>query len=278
MPGSKKPFAVVTDSTADLPSDWARQHGIRVVPLKVMFGNETFRDGVDLTSDQFFERLRAADRLPTTSAPAPGEFAEAYRELARDHEGCVSIHLGTFLSGTVASARAGAATVEGFPVHVVDSGSVTMTIAFLCQAAAEASTLEEAVNRVQERLPKQRILCLLDTLRYVEMGGRVNRAQAMIGALLDLKPILRLVPGEIRGVDRARTRSRGIPRLLELLRRELPVERLAVVHAQAAEDAERMREELAGEVPDLEISTAQIGSVLGTHVGPRALGFAYLQS
>ena len=274
----KKPFAVVTDSTADLPSDWARQHGIRVVPLKVMFGNETFRDGVDLTSDQFFERLRAADRLPTTSAPAPGEFAEAYRELARDHEGCVSIHLGTFLSGTVASARAGAATVEGFPVHVVDSGSVTMTIAFLCQAAAEASTLEEAVNRVQERLPKQRILCLLDTLRYVEMGGRVNRAQAMIGALLDLKPILRLVPGEIRGVDRARTRSRGIPRLLELLRRELPVERLAVVHAQAAEDAERMREELAGEVPDLEISTAQIGSVLGTHVGPRALGFAYLQS
>ncbi|HLQ60529.1 MAG TPA: DegV family protein [Candidatus Acidoferrales bacterium] len=274
----KKPFAVVTDSTADLPSDWARQHGIRVVPLKVMFGNETFRDGVDLTSDQFFERLRAADRLPTTSAPAPGEFAEAYRELARDHEGCVSIHLGTFLSGTVASARAGAATVEGFPVHVVDSGSVTMTIAFLCQAAAEASTLEEAVKRVQERLPKQRILCLLDTLRYVEMGGRVNRAQAMIGALLDLKPILRLVPGEIRGVDRARTRSRGIPRLLELLRRELPVERLAVVHAQAAEDAERMREELAGEVPDLEISTAQIGSVLGTHVGPRALGFAYLQS
>ncbi len=274
----KKPFAVVTDSTADLPPDWARQHGIRVVPLKVMFGNETFRDGVDLTSDQFFERLRAADRLPTTSAPAPGEFAEAYRELARDHEGCVSIHLGTFLSGTVASARAGAATVEGFPVHVVDSGSVTMTIAFLCQAAAEASTLEEAVKRVQERLPKQRILCLLDTLRYVEMGGRVNRAQAMIGALLDLKPILRLVPGEIRGVDRARTRSRGIPRLLELLRRELPVERLAVVHAQAAEDAERMREELAGEVPDLEISTAQIGSVLGTHVGPRALGFAYLQS
>jgi DegV family protein with EDD domain len=144
--------------------------------------------------------------------------------------------------------------------------------------AADSASLEDAMRQVEERVPRQRVLALLDTLRYVEMGGRVNRAQAMIGTMLDLKPILALADGEIRGIDRVRTRARAFPRLIELLGRDAPVEYLAVMHAQAAEDAERLRHQLAQELPDLEIEIGQIGAVLGTHTGPGALGLTYLRA
>src|SRR5215471_3610716 len=120
-----RPFAVVTDSTSDVPAAWREALGIEVVPLRVLFGNESFLDGVDLTTAEFFRRLRQVDRLPTTSAPSPGDFAEVYRRLSQECEGVISIHISGELSGTVEAARVGAATVEGFPVHVVDSRFVT---------------------------------------------------------------------------------------------------------------------------------------------------------
>ncbi len=271
-------FRVVTDSTADLPEEWRAEFGIEVVPLNVLFGNESFKDRVELGEDEFFERLGRAARLPTTSAPAPGEFAAVYERLSAECEGAISIHIGGNLSGTAEAARVGARAVEGFDVRVVDTRSVTMCIAFLCRVAAESPSLEEAVRRVEARLPKLRILALLDTLRYVEMGGRVNRAQAMIGSMLDLKPILGVADGEIRGLDRVRTRGKAIPRLLELLRADLPAEYLSVVHAQAPDAAARIRDELAAELPDTDIVTGQIGTVLATHTGPKALGLAYIKA
>src|SRR5438094_5723683 len=168
----KRSFAVVTDSTADLPDEWRDRYGIEVVPLKVLFGTETFRDRVDMTDEQFFARLAASTSLPTTSAPSPGEFAEVYRRLARDHEGCISIHIGEQLSATAEAARVGAASVDGFPVQVIDSETVSMPIAFLCRIAAQCGTLAEATEAVRRRVPSSRVLALLDTLRYVEMGGR----------------------------------------------------------------------------------------------------------
>lgn len=271
-------FRVVTDSTADLPPEWRERYGITVVPLSVHFGQESFRDGVDLLPDEFFARLRRAQTLPTTSAPPPGLFAEVYRRLSAECSGVISIHIGSQLSATVEAARVAARSLEGFSVQVVDSRALTMCVAFLCRVAAEAPSLEEAVRRVEERVPRQRILALLDTLRYVEMGGRVSRAQAMLGTLLDVKPILRLAQGEIRGADRVRTRGRALPRLLELFREDLPVEQLAVIHAQAAEDAERIRSQLQAELPWLEIQLAQTGCVLGTHVGPGSVGLAYIKA
>jgi DegV family protein with EDD domain len=271
-------FRVVTDSTSDVPPGWRERFGITVVPLTVSFGNDSFGDGIDITNEQFFERLKKADRLPTTAAPSPGAFADTYRRLSAECDGVISIHLSSTLSATAQAATVGARSVEGFPVHVVDSRSLTMCVAFLCRVAAESASLEEALRRVEERVPRQRVLALLDTLRYVEMGGRVNRAQAMIGTMLDLKPILALTDGEIRGMDRVRTRARAFPRLIELLRRDAPVEYLAVMHAQAAADAERLRRQLAQELPDLEIEIGQIGAVLGTHTGPGALGLTYLRA
>ena len=273
----KRTFAVVTDSTADLPDEWRGRYDIEIVPLKVLFGQETFRDRVDITDEQFFARLAASTSLPTTSAPSPGEFAEVYRRLARDHEGCISIHIGEQLSATAEAARVGASSVEGFTVNVIDSQTVSMPIAFLCRVAAESPTLEEATAEVERRIPKSRVLALLDTLRYVEMGGRVSRAQAMIGTMLDLKPLLLVANREIKSVDRVRTRSRAIQRMVEFLRTEMPVETLAVMHAQAPDEAERIATQLRAELPGMEVPIGRIGCVLGTHTGPQALGLVYIK-
>jgi DegV family protein with EDD domain len=273
----KRRFAVVTDSTADLPNEWRDRYDIEVVPLKVLFGNETFRDGVDMTNEEFFRKLAVATKLPTTSAPSPGEFAEVYSRLAKDYDGCISIHIGAQLSATAEAARVGAQSVEGFTVNVIDSETVTMPMAFLCRTAAECETVEQATAAVNERVSKCRVLALLDTLRYIEMGGRVSRAQAMIGTMLDLKPLLLVADREIKSVDRVRTRSRAIPRMLEFFRKDEPVEHVGVVHAQAPEEAEEIAAGLREEHPDFEISVGQIGSVLGTHTGPKALGLVYIK-
>jgi DegV family protein with EDD domain len=273
----KRSFAVVTDSTADLPDAWRERYDIEVVPLKVLFGEETFRDGVDMSNEEFFARLATATKLPTTSAPSPGEFAELYTRLAKDHDGCISIHIGRQLSATAEAARVGAQSVEGFKVSVIDSETVTMPMAFLCRVAAESATLDEATAAVEQRIPKCRVLALLDTLRYIEMGGRVSRAQAMIGTMLDLKPLLLVIDREIKPVDRVRTRSRAIPRMVEFLEKDSPVEFVGVVHAQAAGEAEQVAADLRRSHPDIEVPVGQIGCVLGTHVGPKALGLVYIK-
>jgi DegV family protein with EDD domain len=270
-------FGVVTDSTADLPPEWGRRYGIEVVPLTVNFGTESYRDGVDLDGHRFYSMLASARRLPTTAAPSPGDFATVYGRLSKRCGACISIHLAGSLSATVESARLGAQSVEGFRVEVVDSGSLSMAMAFLCRLAGEQASLDEAVSAVTARVPRLRILALLDTLRYVEMGGRVTRAQAMIGNMLDLKPVLGMAAGEIKGLDRVRTRGRAIPRLVELLRAEIPLENVAVMHAQAAAEAERLQIQLQAEMPDLKVELGELGAVLGTHTGPGALGLAFVK-
>ena len=273
-----RPFAIVTDSTADLPDEWRDRYAIEVVPLKVLFGSETFRDRVDITDDEFFRRLEASTKLPTTSAPSPGEFAEVYKRLSKDYEGCISIHIGAQLSATAEAARVGAQSVAGFQVNVVDSETITMPMAFLCRVAAESATLDEATSAVKQRIPKCRVLALLDTLRYIEMGGRVSRAQAMIGTMLDLKPMLLVADREIKSVDRVRTRSRAIPRMIEHFRSDLPVEHVAVMHGQAPDEAEQIAAGLRKEFPYLEVPVGRIGCVLATHTGPKALGLVYIKS
>lgn len=272
-----RPFAVVTDSTADVPPEWRERFEIEVVPLKVLFGQETFRDGVDITNEQFFSRLATATSLPTTSAPSPGEFGEVYGRLAKNYQSCISIHIGAQLSATAEAARVGAASVGGFKVEVIDSETVSMPIAFLCRVAAECETLEHATAAVKERVPKGRVLALLDTLRYLEMGGRASRAQAMIGTMLDVKPLLLVKDREIKAVARVRTRARAIAGMIDFFRGELPAEYVAVMHAQAPDEAERIAQELRSRLPGQEVSMGQIGCVLGTHTGPRALGIVYLK-
>jgi fatty acid kinase fatty acid binding subunit len=271
-------FRVVTDSTADVPPDWSDRYGIEVVPLNVLFGKESFRDGVDLNSDQFFARLERSDELPTTSAPAPGDFQSVYERLARECDGVISVHIGSNLSATVEAARLGAAAVESFPVHIVDSGTTGMPVAFLCRVAAERKSLDEAVAAVEARTDKTKILALLDTLRYLEKGGRIGRAQYLVGSLLNFKPIVGLFDGAVQAVDRVRTRRRAIERLADLLRGDLPVESLNVMYSTDPEDAQRLQGELQLELDGIDVGLGRIGAVLGTHVGPRAMGLTYIRS
>ena len=271
-------FRVVTDSTADVPPDWRDRYGIEVVPLNVLFGKESFRDGVDLDSDQFFARLEKSADLPTTSAPAPGEFKAVYERLAGECDGVISIHIGSNLSATAEAARIGAAEVPGLAVRVVDSLNTGMPVAFLCRVAAEQPSLEAAVAAVEARIGKTKILALLDTLRYLEKGGRIGRAQYLVGSLLNFKPIVGLFDGSVQAVDRVRTRRRAIERLADLLRRDLPVESLAVMYSTDPEDAERLQGELQKELPDIDVGLGRIGAVLGTHVGPRAMGLTYIRA
>ena len=268
---------MVTDSTADLPNEWRDLYDIEVVPLKVLFGTETFRDGVDINNEEFFRKLSTASKLPTTSAPSPGEFAEVYTRLAKDYDGCISIHIGAQLSATAEAARVGAESVEGFTVNVIDSESVTFPIAFLCRTAAQCDSLEQATQAVKQRVPNCRVLALLDTLKYLEMGGRMSRAAAVVGTMLNVKPLLLVADRQIKPVERVRTRSRAIPRMVEFFRNDLPVEHVAVVHAQAAEEAEEIAAGLRRELPDYYIPIGQIGCVLGTHTGPKALGLVYIK-
>lgn len=274
---AKAPFRVVTDSTADLPAEWRERYGIEVVPLKTLFGEESFRDGVDLSADQFFERLKTVNKLPTTSAPSPGEFTEVYRRLAEECEAVISIHIGSNLSATCEAARVGAQAVETLRVEVVDSRSVTMCVAFLCKLAAESESVESALAAVNERIPRLRILALLDTLRYIEMGGRISKLQYLLGSMLDMKAIMRVADGEITPAGRTRTRSKAIAELLALFEQDMPVESVAVMHGGAPDDAEALKARLPSDLRGSETPLRQIGSVLGTHTGPRALGFAYVK-
>src|SRR5205823_10323685 len=202
-----------------------------------------------MTSVEFVSGMAASPSGPTTSAPSPGELAEGYRRLAQDHDGCISIHIGARLSATAEAARVGAEAVAGFKVNVIDSQTVSMPMAFLCSVAAECASLEEATAAVEKRVPSCRVLALLDTLRYLEMGGRLSRAQAMIGTMLDLKPLLLVSENaEIKPVDRVRTRTRAIQRMIEFVRGEQPLERLAVMHAQAGDEAESIAKTLRPEI------------------------------
>src|SRR5258706_5228362 len=160
-----------------------------------------------MNNQQFFERLATSTRLPTTSAPSPGEFAQVYERLAREHDGCISIHIGAQLSATAEAARVGAQSVEGFKVNVIDSESVTFPIAFLCRIAAQSESLEQATDAVQQRVAKCRVLALLDTLKYLEMGGRMSRAAAVVGTMLNVKPLLLVADKEIKPVERVSTRG-----------------------------------------------------------------------
>ncbi len=274
MPG----FRVVTDSTADVPPEWRERYRIEVVPLKVIFGAESFLDGVDIDTDEFFRRLESSPELPKTSAPSPGDFAAVYERLSKECDGVVSIHIGSHLSATAEAARIGAQSVAGFPVHVIDSRTTAMPIAFLCRVAAQAGGLDEAVAAVEARLDKTKILALLDTLTYLEKGGRIGRAQYLVGSILDFKAIVGVFDGAVQAVDRVRTRRRAIVRLAEVLRRDLPVESLAVMYSTDSEDSERLQHELSRELAPLEVELGRIGAVLGTYAGPRAMGLTYIRA
>ncbi len=271
-------IAVVTDSTADLPASVREAHDITVVPLTVCFGDETFRDQVDLSTDAFVARLVQSDEMPTTSQPSPGAFEAVFRQLAADHDAIVAVLISSRISGTVESASIARDAVAGLvPVEVVDSENASMGLGFQAIAAAEFAAAgvlgaSEIAERLRGAVRGYETLFYVDTLEYLRRSGRVNRASAMVGSLLDLKPLLRFDEGQVVPVERTRTRSRARSALVDFVRGLPHVERLAIVHVSSQVDAEELASEFDLAVARDKILITQLGPVIGAHVGPGTMG------
>ena len=272
-----KPVRIVTDSTADLPPELAQELGITVIPLQVIFGEQAFRDGVDLTSEEFFRRLQESTDLPTTSQPSVGEFQHVYEELAAETDQILSIHLSSGFSGTVETARRAALALAGrCQIEVIDSRAVSMSIGFAAIAAARAARegggLETCAEAARAVLRRQRLTVVLDTLEYLRRGGRIGRAQAFLGGILRLKPILTIRDGEAYPLARVRTHRKALEELLRISLEHGRVVEAAVMHASNPEDANLLAEELGRRCPGIPIQIVAIGPVIGVHGGPRVIG------
>ena len=272
---------IVTDSTCDLPSDIAAQHGITVVPLYVNFGSESYLDGVDLSREAFYARLPDCDPPPTTAMPGPQMFLETYEKLAK--EGAteiLSIHISKSLSAVVDTAQL-AAREASIPVTVLDSGTLSLGIGFLVWAAAEAvaqgHSMEEIVALIKEQGQRTRVFAALDTLEFLRRGGRMNRVIAVLGSWLQMKPLLKMHDGNPTA-EKIRTAKAATQRLVALLEEQVPLERVALVHTHALEKAQVLRQKAQHLLPAGEILSVDITPVFGTHLGPGAVGFVCISA
>jgi DegV family protein with EDD domain len=271
--------AVVTDSTADFPAGEAERFGIKIVPLYVRFGDQEYIDKVNLSSDEFFAKLKKSPVLPVTSQPSPDDFLKIYREVGTDK--IISIHISGKLSGAINSAmRPKNEVLHSFDIRVIDSQTSSLGLGFLVIEAAKMAknrnsldTIEAEINRL---IPKTRLYGVLDTLHYLEKGGRIGTVQYWVGSLLQLKPIIRLKDGEVAPVERSRTKKKAIERLIEIVKSEGKMKRLGVIHTVAKEDAEKLAANLKEIYPELDIPVVQTGPIIGTHAGPGLIGICGL--
>lgn len=271
------PVRVVTDSTADLPAHLVEELRITVVPLTVTFGDETYRDGVDLSTEQFFEHLTQSDALPTTSQPSVGVFQEAYEKLASETKEIVSIHITSKASGTFdAALRAREAISDGPRIEVVDSLSASMGLGFIVLAAARAAragaSLDAVADLARSMVPRIHPYVVLDTLEFLRRGGRIGRAAAFLGGMLNVKPILALRDGVVHPIARVRTRKKAVDRMLDLAMGHPDIAEVAVLHGTTPEDAEELARRVSERQPEVPVHVGFIGPVIGVHGGPGILG------
>ncbi len=273
---------IVIDSTADMPSALVQAYGITVVPLNVHFGTEVFRDSIEISADEFYKRLASSPKLPTTSQPTVGDFLEVYQELSNTTDEIVSIHVSDKLSGTLNSANQAKGQYTGNArIEVVDSEHVSMGLGMVAIAASKAAqggaTIEDVVKEAKQTISKVQFVGLVDTLEYLEKGGRIGKAQALVGSILRLKPLLTVKNGEVHPLEKIRTRSKGIDRLCDIVKEHVPLESLAVVYTTTPDDAAQLADRLRPLVPSGDIPISQVGPVVGTHAGPGVLGISLTQ-
>jgi DegV family protein with EDD domain len=270
---------VVTDSACDLPADLVEALGIEIVPLTIRFGTEELVDREQLSTEEFWDRLRASEALPETSAPSAGAFEACFRDLAaRGATGIVCVNLSSRLSATMQAAQVAAAAVgDDCPVHVIDSmtcslglGSLALTAA---RRAADGAAIEQIVSEVTDQRDRTRLFGSLDTLEFIKRGGRIGNARALLGTMLSIKPVIEVRDGAVEESGRVRTRSRAL-RLLADKVREQPVDSVALLHGQA-EDVDELLDLLDPIVARDEIVVGVVGPVIGTHAGPGVIGVTF---
>ena len=277
--------AIVLDSTADFPDAQIRFPNMRVVPLYVRFGEESFRDYVELDPHGFYERLRTASELPTTSQPTPQDFISTYNALSR-YERIYSLHISSKLSGTFQSATLAASEVGGDRIRLVDTESASVGIAMLALAIQQllsSGTTDEEIDALAERHREEAgLLFTVDTLEFLAKGGRIGRAKALAGSLLNVKPILTIAEGEVVPLTRVRGRQKALDEFrkrFEEATTDGPGLAVGIAHAEAGETVEQLRKIVLASRPQTEVKlVTSLGAVVGTHAGPGTVGFFWFQT
>ncbi len=275
---------VVTDSTSDLPADVAESLGIEVVPLNVHFGSDVYKDRVNLMPDTFYDKLINGDVLPTTSQPSVGEFIDVYERLGSDADGIVSVHVSEKLSGTMNSARLASQQANAdCPIEVVDTFQVSMGVGICAMEAAEVANSGGDMNQVilaaRNAVTRSQCFFMLETLEFLQKGGRIGKAQALIGNLLKIRPMLMLQEGEVHPLGRERTRRKGIAKLVDTVAELAPISGLAVMYSTGPDEAQTLAQNVSKfMIEGREPMMLQIGPVIGTYAGPDTLGIALISA
>ena len=269
---------IVTDSTADLPLAIVKELAITVIPCNLHFGQETFLDGVDMDADVFYKRLSSESQLPTTSQPSPGAFLETYGPMVKAGDQIVSIHVAASLSGTVNSALQAKEQLPDATIEVVDSRQVSLSLGLAVTAAARVAksgaSWEETIQVTRRALEQVRFYALLDTLEYLRRGGRIGKVKGFVGSLLRVRPLITARDGIVESVTSVRSRAAGIQYMVTLAEEAAPIQQLAVMHSTTPQEADSLADRLRSLVPGGSVIQARIGPVIGTHVGPGAIGIA----
>ncbi len=271
---------IVTDSSADLPAELVQELGITVVPLYVRFGEDVYRDQVDISLDEFYQRLEHGSIHPVTIQPNPQDFFEVYQKLSQEADGIVSIHISSKLSGTYNSALQGKGMIEkGCPIEVVDSQLITVGLGLICVAAAAmikaGENLPSVVEEVKQMIPNIHLLDLLDTLKYLQKGGRIGKAKALLGSILNVKPLVTLKEGEVVPAGQVRSRSKGIERLFSFVENASDIDDLAIAYSTTPDEAHALAERLGSIFTKEAIKVVRLGTTLGVHMGPGSLAVGF---
>ena len=278
----KPKVAIVTDSTVNLPEELVNLYNIHIVPLNVIWGADSYKEGVDITTNEFYQRLKTSKELPTTSQPSAGEFFEVFSELAKSHEGIVGVFLSEDLSGTLDSAHTAVEMMKDYPIEIVDSRLISLGLGFLVLAAARAAeqnlSIGEVADAARRLVNTTRFIFVVETLEYLHRGGRIGGAQRLLGSVLSMKPLLQLKDGKVMPLEKVRSKRKAVNRMLAIAAEELQNKgnvRVGVVHASTVEEANQIQQEAAELLNPIEIIQSELSPVIGTHVGPGAVGLIY---
>lgn len=277
-----KKVAIITDSTAYLPEYLVDELGIHVIPLTLLWGEDVYRDGVDIRSEEFYGCLAEANVLPTTSQPSVGEFTSLFSRLLDEDYAVLAMLISSGISGTVDSALQARDAFPGAPITVVDSHLVAMPLGFMvmkvARAAQAGASLEECQALAEAVYSKIGVYFMVDDLKYLHMGGRINTAKRLLGSALDLKPIMELKDGKIELVESVRSRKKALARMLDLVERDIAGSegvRIAAFHAAAEEEAQALLVQAVERFNPIETVTTFVSPVIGAHTGPGTVSIAY---
>ncbi|NGP44946.1 DegV family protein [Bacillaceae bacterium SIJ1] len=274
--------AIVTDSTAYLTEAMLKNNNIYRIPLNVIMNGESFQEEIELTADDFYDKVRDADELPKTSQPAIGEFTKLYEEIAQSYDAVISIHLSSAISGTYQAAITAGDMIENLEVYVFDSEISCMPQGMLVLAAAKKAQAgihpQEIVQQLHKLRQHTKAYFIVEDLKHLQKGGRLTGAQALVGSMLQIKPVLHFVDKKIVPYEKIRTRKRAKARIMQKLSESLEREgnaTITIIHANRLEEANELKQEIEREYPSASVFISYFGAVIGTHLGEGALGIGW---